>query len=268
MIFIGEKINGTRKKIKEAILHRDAEYIKQNAIAQAEAGADYLDINAGTDPERETEDLLWLIETVQSVVDTPICIDSSTPSAIKAAIAIVKKTPMINSINGDSKRLNEFLPFIKEKDCSVIALTLDESKSGMPKSVEERMKVLETIFQATRAMGINDDKVFVDPLIMAIATDQNSGNVAFECIRTIKKTYPDAHITGGLSNISFGMPKRSLVNRTFLTLAIAAGMDSAVVDPTNTDLIESLYATELLLGKDRFCRKYTTAFKVNFSMKK
>lgn len=268
MIFIGEKINGTRSKIKKAVIDRDAEYIKKVAVSQSESGADYLDINAGTDPERETEDLLWLIDVVQSVVDTPICIDSSTPSAIKEAIKAVNKTPMINSINGDPKRLEDFLPFIKEKNCSVIALALDESKSGMPKTVEERMTILEDIFKATRSFGISDDKIFIDPLIMTIATDQTAGVTAFECIDTIHKTYPQAHITGGLSNISFGLPNRALINRTFLTLAINSGMDSAVVNPSDIEIIESLYATYLLLGKDKFCRNYTVSAKEKFIIKK
>lgn len=265
MILIGEKINGSINVIKKAVLERDDKYIKTIAKIQVEAGANYLDVNAGTDPERETEDLLWLIETVQSVVDTPICIDSSTPSAIKAAIEIVKTTPMINSINGDPKRLADFLPFIKEKDCSVIALALDESKAGMPKNVDEVMQVLENIFKETRAIGISDERIFVDPCILAVATDQTAGTRALECICTIRATYPEAHITAGLSNISFGLPKRALINRTFLTLAIATGMDSAVVDPSNVELIESLYATKLLLGKDKFCRKYTTASKIDFA---
>ena len=264
MIFIGEKINGTRKIIQQAIIDRDEELIKKTALDQAQAGADYLDVNAGTDPSREKEDMLWLIDVVQSVTDTPICIDSSTPEVIKEAIHVVKATPLINSINGDPKRLESFIPFIKERDCNVIALALDESKSGMPKTVLERMTVLENIFKATRAAGIADSKVFIDPLIMAVATDQKAGLIAFESIRTIRKTYPEAHITGGLSNISFGLPNRALVNRTFLTLAVEAGMDSAVVNPDNVPLIESLKATELLLGKDRFCRQYTTGAKNAF----
>ncbi|NTW72703.1 MAG: dihydropteroate synthase [Eubacteriaceae bacterium] len=267
MIFIGEKINGTRSKIKQAVIERNSAFIQEVAKSQAESGADFLDINAGTDPERETDDLIWLIETVQNVVDTPICIDSSTPSAIKTALEVVKHTPMINSINGDQKRLDDFLPFIKERNCSVIALSLDESKSGMPKTIEERMTVLEKIFKETRKIGIEDKKIYIDPLIMAVGTDQKAGNMAFDCIRTIHAAYPEAHLTGGLSNISYGLPNRSLINRTFLTLAVAAGMDSAVVNPSDTDLIESLYATELLLGRDRFCRKYTTAAKNNFAKK-
>lgn len=267
MIFIGESINGTRNAIKKAVLERDSATIRGIAQSQAEAGADYLDVNAGTDPDRETEDLLWLIETVQGAVDVPICIDSSTPSAIKAALAVVRTTPMINSINGDPKRLESFLPLIKERNCPVIALAMDESKSDMPKTVAERMTVLERIFKATREMGIPDEKMFVDPLIMAVATDQTAAKTVFECIRTIKATYPEAHITGGLSNVSFGLPERALINRTFLTLAIEAGMDSAVVNPSNVQLLESLYATELLLGRDRFCRNYTRASKINFSKK-
>ncbi|WP_019225548.1 methyltetrahydrofolate--corrinoid methyltransferase [Dehalobacter restrictus] len=267
MIFIGESINGTRSAIKKAVLERDAEYIQRIAISQAEAGADYLDVNAGTDPNRETEDLLWLIETVQAVVDVPICIDSSTASAIKAAMGVVRATPMINSINGDSKRLESFLPLIKERNCPVIALAMDESKSDMPKTVAERMVVLEKIFKATREMAIPDEKIFIDPLIMAVATDQTAAKTVFECIRTIRATYPEAHITGGLSNVSFGLPERALINRTFLTLALEAGMDSAVVNPSNVQLIESLYATELLLSRDRFCRNYTKASKTNFSRK-
>jgi len=267
MIFIGEKINGTRKAIQEAVLSRDAEFIKKTALDQAQAGADYLDINAGTDPSREKEDMLWLLDTVQSVTETPICIDSSTPEVIRAAIHAVQATPLINSINGDPARLDSFIPLIRERDAKVIALALDESQSGMPKTVAERLTVLERIFTATRAAGIADSNVYVDPLIMAVATDQQAGQVAFEAIRAIRSTYPQAHITGGLSNISFGLPNRALINRTFLTLAVAAGMDSAVVNPENVALIESLKATELLLGHDRFCRKYTTAAKIAFRQK-
>ena len=267
MLFIGEKINGTRSQVKEAVLSRNTNYIKELAITQTEAGANYLDVNAGTDPQRETEDLLWLIEVVQSVVDTPICIDSSTPSAIKAALNAVKSTPMINSINGDPGKLKEFIPLVKERNCPVIALCLDESVSGMPKTIDDRMRVLERIFAATRGAGIADEKIYVDPLIMTVATDQNAGNIIFDCIRLIREKYPQAHITGGLSNISYGLPNRGLINRTFLALAVVAGMDTAIVNPCDSEFLETLYATELLLGRDKFCRKYTLASKGGFKKK-
>ena len=267
MVVIGEKINGTRKAVKEAILNGDRLYIERIALEQANAGADYLDVNAGTNPDRETSDMLWLLDIVQSVTDVPVCIDSSSPQTLKAALEHVKHLPMVNSINADPHRLESFLPVIKEKGCPVIALALDESKSGMPKNAEERLENISKIFIETRKAGIGDDLLYIDPLIMAVSTDNNACMETLSCIRAIRERYPQAHITGGLSNISFGLPKRELVNRTFLTMTMSAGMDSAVCDPANTALIESLKATDMLLGRDRFCRNYTVAAKRGFDKK-
>ena len=267
MIFIGEKINGTRKAIKEAILAQDAEHIKAVAEEQAAAGADYLDVNAGTGPDRELNDMLWLLDLVQSVTDVPISIDSSSAATLAAALDHVEKTPMVNSVNADPRRLNAFLPLIASKGCPVIALALDESKTGMPKDNEERLTNIARIVEATRAAGIADSQLFIDPLIMSVATDQKAALAVLDCIRAIRETYPDAHVTGGLSNISYGLPNRGLVNRTFLALAMQAGMDSAVCNPADPPFIETLKATDMLLGRDRFCRKYTMAAKGGFAKK-
>jgi 5-methyltetrahydrofolate--homocysteine methyltransferase len=264
MVIIGEKINGTRKAVKEAILAGDRLYIERIAKEQAEAGADYLDVNAGTNPDRETNDMLWLLDIIQNVTDVPLCIDSSSPQTLKAALEQAKLLPMVNSINADPRRLESFVPIVGEKGCPVIALALDESRSGMPKTTEERLENIAKIFAKTREAGIADGHIYIDPLIMAVSTDNNACIEALSCIRMIRERYPQAHITGGLSNISFGLPKRELVNRTFLTLAMSAGMDSAVCDPANTALIESLKAADMLLGRDRFCRKYTVAAKQGF----
>ena len=267
MIIIGEKINGTRKSVKEAILARDAAFIQGLAREQAEAGADYLDVNAGTNPDREAEDMLWLLELVQDAADTPVCIDSSNAATLRLALEHVKALPMVNSVNADPRRLEAFLPLIAARNCPVIALALDESRSGMPKDNAERLDNVSRIFAATRSAGIADALVYVGPLIMSVATNNRACCEALDCIREIRAAYPEAHITGGLSNISFGLPERALVNRTFLTLALGAGMDSAVCNPANRALIESLKATEMLLGRDRFCRKYTTAAKAGFVRK-
>jgi 5-methyltetrahydrofolate corrinoid/iron sulfur protein methyltransferase len=268
LILIGEKINGTRKSVQKAILERDASAICMLVKEQAEAGADYLDVNAGTGPEREQEDMLWLLELVQKEApDVSICIDSSSSETLRAALEHVEKTPMVNSINADARRLENFIPLISQRKCPVIALALDESKSGMPKSNAERMDNLKRIFNATRNAGIPDENVFVDPLIMAVATDNKAALEVLECIRNIHAEYPNAHITGGLSNISFGLPERSLVNHTFLTLAMREGMDSAVCNPANHSLIGAVKTTEMLLGKDRFCRNYTKAAKNGFVRK-
>ena len=267
MIIIGEKINGTRKAVKEAILARDRAYIEQIALEQTNAGADYLDVNAGTNPDREAEDMLWLLDIVQNVTEVPVCIDSSSPATLKLALEHVRRQPMVNSINADPRRLQSFLPLISDKGCPVIALALDESKAGMPKNKEERLENVSRIFAATQAVNIPDDRIFVDPLIMSVSTDITAAQEVFTCMREVRGQYPEAHITGGLSNVSFGLPVRELVNRTFLTLAMASGMDSAVCNPANRALIESLKATEMLLGRDKFCRKYTVAAKDGFTKK-
>jgi 5-methyltetrahydrofolate corrinoid/iron sulfur protein methyltransferase len=256
---IGEKINGTRKLVGEAIINKDEDFIRRLAVEQTEAGADLLDVNAGTTPDREPDDLVWLVKIVQEAVGTPLCLDSANPPALMKAIKVLKQKPMINSINGDPYRLSNILPIVAEHDCMVIALAMDES--GIPKSIDDRLNVVERIFRATRETGVPDGTVYVDPLIMTIATDTNAGLMALESIRAIKREYPEAHITSGMSNISFGLPCRALINRTFLTLALEAGMDSAIVDPANQEFRESLFASELLLGRDPFCRKYTKAFK-------
>jgi 5-methyltetrahydrofolate--homocysteine methyltransferase len=166
---------------------------------------------------------------------------------------------MINSINGDPERLENILPIVVKYNCTVIAMALDESK--IPKSMDDRLNVLRKIFSATRNTGVSDEKVYIDPLVMTIGTDIRAGLTALEAIRVIKRIYSKSHITCGLSNISFGLPGRSLINQTFLTLALEAGLDSAIIDPMNRQLRESLLATELLLGRDPFCRMYTQAFK-------
>ncbi len=257
MKIIGEKINGTRKRVARAIAERDADFIKQLASRQAEAGSTWLDVNAGTHPDQEPEDLIWLIEAIQSVVDTPLCLDSANPAALNVAITAVNKTPMINSISGEPERLEKILPLVAEHGCEVIALAMDDKK--IPETYEKRLEVIEIIMTATRAAGVPDNKVYVDPLAMTIATANQSAVMACETIRTVKAQYPDVHFTMGLSNISFGLPARSQINRTFLTLAIQAGLDSAIVDPLNRELQAAILTTELLLGQDRHCLNYIRA---------
>jgi cobalamin-dependent methionine synthase I len=256
---IGEKINGTRKSVAQAITEKNASFIVDLARAQAEAGAGLLDVNAGTTPDREADDLVWLVRTVQDAVNIPLCLDSSRPEPLEAALNEVKETPMINSISGESKRLREILPLAADHGCELIALALDES--GIPKSVDQRMEVIRRIARLTQARGVPNEKLYIDPLVMSIATDWESGKTSLEVIRRTREEFPNAHIIMGVSNISFGLPKRQLVNRTFFALAMAAGMDSAILDPTEAAIRETLLAAELVLGNDRFCRNYTQAYR-------
>lgn len=257
MKIIGEKINGTRKRVARAIAERDAEYIQNLATQQAAAGSHWLDVNAGTHPNQEPEDLIWLIENIQAVVDTPLSLDSANPAALNVAIQAVNKTPMINSISGEPERLEKILPIVAEHGCEVIALAMDDKK--IPKTYEKRMEIIDTVMAATRAANVPDDKVYVDPLVMTIATENQSANIACGTIRAVHEKYPEVHFTMGLSNISFGLPARKQINRTFLTLAMQAGLDSAIMDPLDKELVAAILTTELLLGRDRHCLNYVRA---------
>lgn len=257
MKIIGEKINGTRKRVAQAIADRDEAYIRKLATDQVEAGADWLDVNAGTHPAQEAEDLVWLIENVQAVTDVSLCLDSANPDALATAIKAVDRTPMINSISGEEKRLEEILPLVAKHGCQVIALAMD-SKS-VPSTSEERIEIIHQVMEATRAGRVPDENVYVDPLAMTIATDVNSGVAALETIEAVREAYPDCHFTIGLSNISFGLPARSTINRTFLTMAMQAGLDSAILDPLDQELQAAILATELLLGHDKHCLNYVRA---------
>ncbi len=259
MIIIGEKINGTRKQVGVAIRERDTAFIEQLAREQVEAGAHYLDVNAGTASETEADDLVWLVQTVQRAVKVPLCLDSPRAAALQAAIKVVERQPMINSISGEPERLEQVLPLVAEQQCPVIVLALDDQ--GIPKTVEDRLDIIDRLVKATRASGIADDKLYIDPLIMAISTGDDAGLVAFNTMRRVRDQYPDAHLTGGLSNISFGAPARKYINQAFLVLAIEAGMDSAIMDPSLPGIAPLLLATEAVLGRDRFCNQYNRAYR-------
>ena len=257
MKIIGEKINGTRKRVAQAIEARDADFIKNLAIKQSEAGADWLDVNAGTHPSQEADDLVWLIKNIQEVVDTPLCLDSANPEALKVAILVVDRTPMINSISGEPDRLQGILPLVAEHNCQVIALAMDAKQ--IPETAEARLEVIDKVITETRAKGVPDEHIYVDPLAMTISTNTDSGVIACQTMRIVKQKYPQVHFTMGLSNISFGLPARSKVNRTFMALAMQAGLDSAILDPLDREMQATIITTELLLGQDKHCLNYVRA---------
>jgi len=255
---IAEKINGTRKRVAQAIQERDAEFIRNLAKEQSEAGATWLDANAGTAPQRESEDLIWLVENIQAVVDTPIALDSANPKALEAAIKVVKKKPMINSISLEPGRQDIF-PIVAEYDCPTVSLASGEK--GLPKSQGECLGNIARLLEKTRRMGIKDSNLYVDPLAMTIGSGIQNGIIFFDSIREIRKQFPEVHITCGLSNISFGLPARTYINRIFLALSMQAGMDCAICDPNNHDIKTTILATELLLAQDKHCLNYTRAFR-------
>ena len=259
MQIVGERINGTRKRVAKAISERDTAFIRDLAVKQAEAGAAWLDVNAGTHPGSEADDLIWLIQTIQREVAVPLCLDSTNPKALAAAVEVVEQTPMINSISGEPQRLEGILPLVAEHGCPVIALAMDDK--GIPETCEPRLEVVRRVMEATRASGVPDSNVYLDPLVMTLAANTNSALVTLDTMRAIHQGFPDAHLTLGLSNISFGLPARSYINRAFLTLALASGLDSAILDPLDREMKAALVAAKLVLGHDRHCLNYTRAYR-------
>ena len=259
MRIIGEKINGTRQRVAQAIEERNEAFIQDLAVKQAQAGASWLDVNAGTYPSREPDDLIWLVKIIQPVVEVPLCLDSANPQALATAIRVVERTPMINSISGEPQRLEGILPLVAEQGCPVIALAMDDK--GIPETCEGRMEVVRKVMEATHASGVPDGNVYIDPLTMTLATNTDSALITLDTMHAIRREFPNAHLTMGLSNISFGLPARSYINRVFLTLALAAGLDCAILDPLDREMRAVLVAAELVLGHDRHCLNYTRAYR-------
>jgi 5-methyltetrahydrofolate--homocysteine methyltransferase len=259
MKIIGEKINGTRKAVKEAVLSRDVAAIQKLAVSQADAGSAWIDVNAGTPSDREPEDLVWLVETVQTVIDRPLCLDSANPAALVAALPRVRKAPLINSISGETNRLNGVLPLAAQAKGGVIALAMDDK--GIPATTDGRLAIVRLLLDATRAAGIPDEQVYVDPLVMTIGASGDAARVALATVRAVKAEYPKVHFTSGLSNVSYGLPVRTLINRAFLTLMLEAGLDSAILDPLDRELRKTLLAAEAVLGIDRHCLNYTRGYR-------
>ena len=260
MIIIGEKINGTRKAVAKAITERDADFIKRLAQSQTEAGSAYLDVNAGTAPEREPDDMIWLVENVQAVSDLPLCLDSANPAALKAGLETVNKPPLINSLSGEKARIQGVLPLALEYKTGLIILALDDS-AGIPASSAGRMEIINRLAAMATEGGLSEDQLFFDPLVTAISTGQDNAKITFDTIRAVKQAYPQAHVTSGLSNISFGMPLRALINRTFMAMCIMSGLDSAIADPNDRELMGAVLAAEMLMGQDKFCQNFSKAYR-------
>jgi 5-methyltetrahydrofolate--homocysteine methyltransferase len=260
VIIIGEKINSTLKKVRPAIEKYDKKAIQDLALRQVKAGASYIDLNAGMFLSDEPERLEWLVNTVQEVTDTPLAIDSPNPVALERGLAANKNgKPIINSITDESERFETVLPLVKKYNAAVIALCMDDS--GMPETIEDRVKIARSMITKLSEAGVAHEDIFIDPLIRPIGTGSHYGKVAIGTMRQVKEEYPDVHITCGLSNISFGIPARKLMNQTFLVAATANGMDGAILNPLDKKLMTFLYAAEALMGHDDFCMNYLTAYR-------
>lgn len=258
MLIVGELINTSRKAINEVVEKRDAEYIKKIAMEQYEAGADYIDVNCGTQVFDEVETMEWLVETVQSAVQAPLCLDSPNPKAIEAGLALAKfGQPMINSITGETERFNQILPLIQKYKAKIVALCMDDN--GMPDTAEERMNVAKVLYEKLTDGGVPEGDIYFDPLVKPISVAGNAGIEVLETVRLISQRYPNVHKICGLSNVSYGLPNRKVLNRLFVVQTMTMGMDGYIFNPLDKTMMGFVRASRALLGQDPFCMGYLTA---------
>lgn len=260
MLIIGEKLNGAIKSVAEAIKNRDEVFIKNLASKQLESRADYLDICSGI-PNGDADILKWMIEIIQADHDdVRFSIDSPNPETILECIPFCKNPGMINSVSLEGGKIEKIFPaVVNNKDWKVIALLLDET--GMPETVEKRMDNFRRIMEKVNEYGISADRIYFDPLVFTVGTSPDSFLNFVGTSKRIKNEYPKAHIVSGLSNVSYGLPYRKAINHAFLIGAMMSGMDSAIMDPLNRDLLGGVYAAEALLGEDEYCIEYLSAFR-------
>jgi cobalamin-dependent methionine synthase I len=258
MLIIGERINSTRKRIGEAVQKGDAELVREEARKQLDAGAHMLDVNGGI-AGREAELLSWLVRTVQEVTEVPLCLDSADPAALRQALPLCRQKPMINSITDESGRFNSLLPLLKEYGTKVIALCMTES--GPPAGVDDRVEIASRLVDRLVTGGIALDDIYVDPCVFPISSGSGYGPAVLEAVARIRASFPDAHISCGVSNVSYGLPARKLLNEVYLLMLIDRGLDTAIIDPCSDGLVARILAAEALSGSDEFCQNYLRAYR-------
>ena len=267
---IGERINPTgRKKLAMELEAENFETVVKDAIEQVKAGANILDVNAGvvynSNPNpNETEPVLMkkLIELVQDTVEVPLCIDSSVPGALEEGLKSAKGRPLLNSVTGEEERLDSILPLVKKYNVPVVAISNDDT--GISEDPEVRFRVAKKIVERASDFGIRPADIVVDPLVMPIGAMATAGQQVFELVKKLKKELK-VNTTCGASNISFGLPNRHSINSTFLPMAIASGMTSAIMNPTNPNELHSIYAANLLMNRDKNGANWIKRNRVNSS---
>ncbi|HHY47281.1 MAG TPA: methyltetrahydrofolate cobalamin methyltransferase [Firmicutes bacterium] len=258
MLIIGEKINSTRRPVQAAVARRDEAFIHDLAKRQVQAGAGMLDVNCGTLEDEEPEALAWAVRIAQDAGGVPISIDTPNACAMEAALKVHRGKPLINSITAQRERLEGMLPIIKGYSCSVIALCMNDD--GVPELAEGRVEVARYLVEALAGVGVSPPDIYLDPLVEPVSVAPGGVRVVLDTIERLRELFPECHIICGVSNVSFGLPRRSLLNRSFLGMCMAFGADAVIVDPEDRDLMATLRASDTLLGRDEFCAQYMAAF--------
>lgn len=256
-VIIGEKINPTgRKKMAAALQAGDMDYIKNLALTQIAAGAEVLDVNVGVPGMDDVALMDSVVKFLNEIVDLPLCLDSSNPAALAAGLAAALGKPLVNSVSGEESRLASVLPLVKDRGAAVIGLILDDS--GVPATAMARLAVAEKILERAVRIGIPQEDVIIDPLVMAVGSDSNAGMITLETVRLVREKL-GLNINLGASNVSFGMPDRPTINMAFMALTMGVGASCAITDPAKMTGV--IRATDLLLGRDEYGMRYIKAFR-------
>lgn len=253
MLIIGELINSTHERIKEALHNKDEVTIRHLARAQIEHGADVLDVNTAASMQRESEDMEWVISLIYDEVgEVRISIDSVSPQTIAAGLVLCKTRPVVNSISNE-KGKNSLIELAAQYDADIIGLAMGEH--GMPKTVDDRLAEARALLEKCSRVGIDPDRVYIDMVCMSIGSSLEQGVQVLEAVRQIKKEM-GVKALAAVSNVSFGLPNRRLLNRTYLSMLLEAGLDAAIMNPTDTDMMDTIYASHALIGTDEYCVQY------------
>ncbi len=253
-VIIGERINPTGKKLLAASLaKKDMSRVRQLALSQIEDGAAVLDINVGAASVDEVELLPLAVKTVMEVTDVPLCLDSANPLALRAGLEVYEGKALINSVNGEGSRLEQVLPLVKEYGAAVIGLTMDEG--GIPCDAASRVAVARKIVERAAALGIPSEDILIDCLALSVCTDPTAGQTTLSAIRGVRAEL-GVNLTLGASNVSFGLPDREAINDIFLAMALAAGVNAPIVNPSTSR--KGILISDLILGMDEFGMNYVT----------
>lgn len=258
-VIIGERINPTgKKRLAAALRAGDFDYVVSEAVRQVEAGAMVLDVNAGVPGIDEPRVLREAVLAVMGATDVPLCIDSSDPDALAAALSVYKGKALVNSVTGEERILAKVLPVVKQHGAAVIGLAMDDN--GIPTDPDERVAIVRRILAAAAAHGIPREDLVIDCLAMTVGADSNAGYTTLRAIRAVSEDLGLCTVLGA-SNISFGLPDRVGINAIFLGMAIGAGLTSAIVDPTEPEIPKAIIAADLLAGRDEYAQRYISHYR-------
>jgi len=258
MLVIGENINASNKSVAEAIASGNVNFLQDLAKAQADAGADFIDVNSGMASQDGVATMEWLMGIVQQATDRPLVIDSDNPHIIEAALQKYDgEKVMINSVTAEQERLVPVGSLAAERQASLVALAMGDQ--GIPNNVEDRLVACDSIMTYLTGLGMKEEQIFFDPLVLPISVDPNQGLVTLKTIEQIKSHFPGAKTVMGLSNISYGLPQRNMVNRGFMLMAAYAGLDAAILNPLDAKMMAIIKVADMLIGKDPSCRRFIRA---------